>query len=72
MYCVYGKYSTVFQQQQHVALPQPPMKDNTPKRLHVSNIPFRFRDPDLRNMFGVSPSSHKPNLLCISLPFLSS
>lgn len=24
-----------------------------PKRLHVSNIPFRFRDPDLRNMFGV-------------------
>ncbi|KAM5227942.1 RNA binding protein fox-1 homolog 1 isoform 10-T10 [Ctenodactylus gundi] len=34
---------------------QPP--DNTenksqPKRLHVSNIPFRFRDPDLRQMFG--------------------
>ena len=29
-------------------------KDNTQKRLHVSNIPFRFRDPDLRNMFGVS------------------
>ena len=28
-------------------------QDNTPKRLHVSNIPFRFRDPDLRNMFGV-------------------
>lgn len=26
-----------------------------PKRLHVSNIPFRFRDPDLRQMFGVSP-----------------
>ena len=23
------------------------------KRLHVSNIPFRFRDPDLRQMFGV-------------------
>lgn len=23
-----------------------------PKRLHVSNIPFRFRDPDLRTMFG--------------------
>ncbi|XP_050577123.1 uncharacterized protein LOC126915945 isoform X7 [Bombus affinis] len=23
-----------------------------PKRLHVSNIPFRFRDPDLRAMFG--------------------
>lgn len=32
-----------------VALPH---KDNTPKRLHVSNIPFRFRDPDLRQMFG--------------------
>uniref|UniRef100_A0A0N5AUI3 RRM domain-containing protein n=1 Tax=Syphacia muris TaxID=451379 RepID=A0A0N5AUI3_9BILA len=25
--------------------------DNAPKRLHVSNIPFRFRDPDLRAMF---------------------
>nr|XP_036219691.1 protein alan shepard isoform X11 [Bactrocera oleae]XP_036219692.1 protein alan shepard isoform X11 [Bactrocera oleae]XP_036219693.1 protein alan shepard isoform X11 [Bactrocera oleae]XP_036219694.1 protein alan shepard isoform X11 [Bactrocera oleae]XP_036219695.1 protein alan shepard isoform X11 [Bactrocera oleae]XP_036219696.1 protein alan shepard isoform X11 [Bactrocera oleae]XP_036219697.1 protein alan shepard isoform X11 [Bactrocera oleae] len=25
---------------------------NQPKRLHVSNIPFRFRDPDLRAMFG--------------------
>ncbi|KAL5292869.1 RBFOX2 family protein [Megaselia abdita] len=25
---------------------------NPPKRLHVSNIPFRFRDPDLRTMFG--------------------
>ena len=25
-----------------------------PKRLHISNIPFRFRDPDLRAMFGVS------------------
>ncbi len=25
-----------------------------PKRLHISNIPFRFRDPDLRQMFGVS------------------
>ncbi len=28
-----------------------------PKRLHVSNIPFRFRDPDLRAMFGVCSSS---------------
>lgn len=28
-----------------------------PKRLHVSNIPFRFRDPDLRAMFGVSKIS---------------
>lgn len=24
----------------------------TPKRLHVSNIPFRFRDPELRAMFS--------------------
>lgn len=31
-------------------------KVNQPKRLHVSNIPFRFRDPDLRQLFGVSPS----------------
>lgn len=30
-----------------------------PKRLHVSNIPFRFRDPDLRQMFGVWISHHK-------------
>lgn len=28
--------------------------NNQPKRLHVSNIPFRFRDPDLRQLFGVS------------------
>ena len=28
--------------------------DIGPKRLHVSNIPFRFRDNDLRTMFGVS------------------
>ncbi|XP_071033784.1 RNA binding protein fox-1 homolog 1-like isoform X2 [Parasteatoda tepidariorum] len=27
-------------------------KANQPKRLHVSNIPFRFRDPDLRQLFG--------------------
>ncbi|XP_023237719.1 RNA binding protein fox-1 homolog 1-like isoform X2 [Centruroides vittatus] len=27
-------------------------KNNQPKRLHVSNIPFRFRDPDLRQLFG--------------------
>lgn len=30
------------------------LSKNQPKRLHVSNIPFRFRDPDLRAMFGVS------------------
>ncbi|GFY59321.1 RNA binding protein fox-1 [Trichonephila inaurata madagascariensis] len=29
-------------------------KVNQPKRLHVSNIPFRFRDPDLRQLFGVN------------------
>ncbi|XP_066563483.1 RNA binding protein fox-1 homolog 2 isoform X2 [Amia ocellicauda] len=29
-----------------------PDSKSTPKRLHVSNIPFRFRDPDLRQMFG--------------------
>lgn len=34
-----------------VALPSEAGK-NQPKRLHVSNIPFRFRDPDLRAMFG--------------------
>ncbi|XP_076305867.1 RNA binding protein fox-1 homolog 1-like isoform X2 [Tachypleus tridentatus] len=28
------------------------LKSNQPKRLHVSNIPFRFRDPDLRQLFG--------------------
>ena len=36
-----------------LALPSDLNKDDgTPKRLHVSNIPFRFRDPDLRQMFG--------------------
>lgn len=34
------------------AIVQAQNKDTTPKRLHVSNIPFRFRDPDLRQMFG--------------------
>jgi len=32
----------------------------TPKRLHVSNIPFRFRDPDLRQMFGVCRPHYSP------------
>lgn len=32
----------------------------TPKRLHVSNIPFRFRDPDLRQMFGVRDQEYCP------------
>lgn len=31
-----------------------PVIPPTQKRLHVSNIPFRFREPDLRAMFGVS------------------
>ena len=31
-----------------------------PKRLHVSNIPFRFRDPDLRQMFGVRETLTEP------------
>jgi hypothetical protein len=32
--------------------------DNAGRRLHVSNIPFRFRDPDLRAMFSVCFFSH--------------
>lgn len=36
--------------------PSDPTEKQQPKRLHVSNIPFRFRDPDLRQMFGVSVS----------------
>ncbi|XP_012590027.1 PREDICTED: RNA binding protein fox-1 homolog 3 [Condylura cristata] len=36
------------------ALPPGPSEKQQPKRLHVSNIPFRFRDPDLRQMFGHS------------------
>ncbi|XP_006869590.1 PREDICTED: RNA binding protein fox-1 homolog 3 isoform X3 [Chrysochloris asiatica] len=32
--------------------PSDPSEKQQPKRLHVSNIPFRFRDPDLRQMFG--------------------
>lgn len=31
-----------------------PTTKDVPKRLHVSNIPFRYREPDLRNLFGVS------------------
>lgn len=38
------------------AFAQPPLPTvaNHAKRLHVSNIPFRFREPDLRQLFGVS------------------
>lgn len=35
-----------------------------PKRLHVSNIPFRFRDPDLRAMFGVSRTISSTLIVC--------
>lgn len=31
-----------------------PLPQGQPKRLHVSNIPFRFREPDLRQLFYVS------------------
>ncbi|XP_062263761.1 RNA binding protein fox-1 homolog 2-like isoform X1 [Platichthys flesus] len=34
------------------SIDDPSEAKGTPKRLHVSNIPFRFRDPDLRQMFG--------------------
>lgn len=37
-----------------------PTEKQQPKRLHVSNIPFRFRDPDLRQMFGVSVCAPTP------------
>ena len=33
-----------------------PLTPNTlgsPKRLHISNIPFRFRESDLRQLLGV-------------------
>ncbi len=38
-----------------------------PKRLHVSNIPFRFRDPDLRQMFGVWSHQYYAVLQCMQL-----
>jgi len=31
--------------------------DSGPKRLHISNIPFRFREPDLRKLLEVRPMS---------------
>ncbi|KAJ8389143.1 hypothetical protein AAFF_G00123490 [Aldrovandia affinis] len=39
-------------QQLHLQQSEPLEKQQQPKRLHVSNIPFRFRDPDLQQMFG--------------------
>lgn len=41
-----------------------------PKRLHVSNIPFRFRDPDLRQMFGVCISPAHAVSQCIYTIFV--
>ncbi|CDQ78606.1 unnamed protein product [Oncorhynchus mykiss] len=41
----------------------------TPKRLHVSNIPFRFRDPDLRQMFGVRDQEYCPYSPSTTLTF---
>ncbi|XP_036409240.1 RNA binding protein fox-1 homolog 1 isoform X1 [Megalops cyprinoides] len=38
--------------QQQTQSPENTDNKTQPKRLHVSNIPFRFRDPDLRQMFG--------------------
>ncbi|XP_051573145.1 RNA binding protein fox-1 homolog 1-like isoform X2 [Myxocyprinus asiaticus] len=38
--------------QQQTQLSENTENKTQPKRLHVSNIPFRFRDPDLRQMFG--------------------
>lgn len=34
--------------------PSTSASEGTPKRLHVTNIPFRFREPDLRQLFYVS------------------
>lgn len=51
--------------------PSDPTEKQHPKRLHVSNIPFRFRDPDLRQMFGVSvcgPPSCPHRLLLLVQP----
>uniref|UniRef100_A0A0F8BUC5 RNA binding protein fox-1 n=1 Tax=Larimichthys crocea TaxID=215358 RepID=A0A0F8BUC5_LARCR len=45
-------------QQLHLQ-PSDSSEKQQPKRLHVSNIPFRFRDPDLRQMFG-RPRSGSP------------
>ncbi|ELW68241.1 RNA binding protein fox-1 like protein 3 [Tupaia chinensis] len=43
--------------------PSDPAEKQQPKRLHVSNIPFRFRDPDLRQMFGLSPFGKPEGML---------
>ncbi|KPP71713.1 hypothetical protein Z043_109345 [Scleropages formosus] len=49
--------------------PDTPEKQQ-PKRLHVSNIPFRFRDPDLRQMFGAFEISRSLRKLVLRPPLL--
>ena len=56
-------------------------KSEEEKRLHVSNIPFKYRESDLRDMFGVSSCvtfmvfdlylSGKVNLLNIPIKFIN-
>lgn len=40
-----------------------------PKRLHVSNIPFRYRDSDLRKLFLVYIFAIFPFTFCIIIFF---
>lgn len=59
LYCVFPSQQTDDAAQTDLQQPSQTLPEITdskaqPKRLHVSNIPFRFRDPDLRQMFGVS------------------
>lgn len=42
-----------------------PGSKGQPKRLHVSNIPFRFREPDLRHLFYVSCDLFKCVCMCL-------
>lgn len=68
MLCVFLQHpedvaQTEGSQQLHLQ-PSDSLEKQQPKRLHVSNIPFRFRDPDLRQMFGVSWDTMTHNNLC--------
>ena len=36
--------------------PPPPSSNLPPKRLHISNIPFKYRENDIRQLFCVSKS----------------
>lgn len=51
------------------SLPESTDSKAQPKRLHVSNIPFRFRDPDLRQMFGVSNGTLNQCFICPACTF---